>query len=81
MPAMTDQPPPRVDGVRSTSVDAAGLAMHVAQAGPEDGPVVVLLHGWPEHWWMWKAVMPALAAAGHRVLAPDLRGFGWTAAP
>lgn len=52
--------------------------MHVASAGPADGPVVVLLHGWPEHWWLWHAVIPALAADGRRVIAPDLRGFGWS---
>jgi len=53
----------------------------VATAGPHDGPVVVLLHGWPQHWWMWRHQLPALAADGHRVLALDLRGFGWSAAP
>ena len=54
--------------------------MHVAEAGPEDGDPVVLLHGWPQHWYLWREVMPALADAGYRVYAPDLRGFGWTEA-
>lgn len=41
---------------------------------------MLLLHGWPQHWWEWRAVIPELAR-DHRVLAPDLRGFGWTDAP
>jgi pimeloyl-ACP methyl ester carboxylesterase len=52
--------------------------MHVAEAG--EGDPVVLLHGWPQHWYLWRHVIPPLA--GHaRVICPDLRGFGWTAAP
>jgi pimeloyl-ACP methyl ester carboxylesterase len=51
---------------------------HVATAG--EGPPVVLLHGWPQHWWMWRHVIPQLAQT-HRVYAPDLRGFGWSDAP
>lgn len=72
---------PHVDGVAHRFVDARGLRMHVAEAGPEDGDPVVLLHGWPQHWYLWRRVMPALADAGYRVYAPDLRGFGWTEAP
>jgi pimeloyl-ACP methyl ester carboxylesterase len=52
--------------------------MHVAETG--DGPPLVLLHGWPQHWWMWREVMPSLARR-FRVIAPDLRGMGWTDAP
>lgn len=69
---------PPCAGVAHDFVDASGLRMHVASAGPADGPVVVLLHGWPEHWWLWHRVIGPLADAGYRVLAPDLRGFGWT---
>jgi pimeloyl-ACP methyl ester carboxylesterase len=54
--------------------------MHVAVAGPEDGAPVMLLHGWPQHWWLWRNVIPNLAAAGYRVYAPDTRGFGWSEA-
>jgi len=71
---------PHVDGVDHRYVDARGLRMHVAVAGPEDGEPVVLLHGWPQHWYLWREVMPALADAGYRVYAPDLRGSGWTEA-
>jgi pimeloyl-ACP methyl ester carboxylesterase len=69
---------PEVEGVTHQYVNANGLRMHVAVAGPEDGDPVLLLHGWPEHWWLWHNVIPALAQAGYRVYAPDLRGFGWT---
>ena len=60
---------------------ATGIAMHVAEAGPPDGPPVLLLHGWPQHWWCWRGVIGPLAAAGLRVLAADLRGAGWSDAP
>lgn len=69
---------PPCDGVEHSHVLAGDLRMHVASAGPPGGPVVVLLHGWPEHWWLWRDVVGPLAAAGRRVIAPDLRGFGWT---
>ena len=46
------------------------------EAGPEDGPPVVLLHGYPESSYMWREVMGPLAAAGYRAIAPDLLGFG-----
>jgi pimeloyl-ACP methyl ester carboxylesterase len=57
---------------------ANGVRVHVAEAG--DGPPLVLLHGWPQHWWAWRKVMPALAEE-RRVLCPDLRGLGWSDAP
>src|SRR5690606_1017560 len=44
------------------------------------GAPAVMLHGFPEHWWQWHEVAPAVAAAGYRVLCPDLRGAGWTTA-
>ena len=52
---------------------AAGLAYR--EAGPSDGPVALLLHGYPESSYMWREVLPALAGAGWRALAPDLAGF------
>ena len=55
-------------------VSANGIRLHVAQAG--DGPLVVLLHGFPEFWWSWRHQISGLAAAGFRVVAPDLRGYG-----
>lgn len=66
---------PQLPGVRHRFVNAGGLKTHVAVAG--DGEPVILLHGWPEHWYAWRHVIPRLADR-HRVYAPDLRGFGWT---
>jgi pimeloyl-ACP methyl ester carboxylesterase len=70
---------PHVDGVAHHWVQARGIRFHVAEAG-SGGDVVLLLHGWPQHWYEWRHLMPALADR-HRVIAPDLRGFGWTDAP
>lgn len=72
--------PPDLAGVRHDYVDAAGLRMHVAVAGLEDAPPVVLVHGWPQNWWSWRDVIPALAER-FRVIVPDLRGHGWSEAP
>jgi pimeloyl-ACP methyl ester carboxylesterase len=55
-----------------------GTRLHVAEAGA--GPPLVLVHGWPQHWWAWRRVLPELAT-GRRVLCPDLRGLGWSDAP
>ncbi len=62
-------------------VTAGGLRFHVAECGPPSGPLVLLLHGFPEFWWSWRAQVVALAAAGLRVVAPDLRGCGATDKP
>ena len=71
---------PDIDGleVEHRWVDAGGLRVHVAEAGA--GEPLVMVHGWPEHWFMWHKVMPALARH-YRLIVPDLRGFGWTDAP
>jgi pimeloyl-ACP methyl ester carboxylesterase len=51
------------------------ITLHVMAAGPVEGPLVVLLHGFPEFWYGWRRQIPALAAAGYRVLVPDQRGY------
>src|SRR4029450_11540402 len=51
-----------------------GIRLRVALAGK--GPLVVLVHGWPESWYSWRHQIAALAAAGYRVAAPDGRGYG-----
>jgi pimeloyl-ACP methyl ester carboxylesterase len=56
-----------------------GIEMHVAEAGA--GPLVLLCHGWPELWYSWRHQLVALAQAGFRAVAPDMRGFGRTSAP
>ena len=55
--------------------------LHVVSAGPTDGQLVVLLHGFPETWYAWRDHIPRLAEAGYRVLAPDMRGYGRSAKP
>lgn len=52
-----------------------GVRLHVVCAGPPDGELVVLLHGFPDFWYGWRKQLPALAAAGYRVIAPDQRGY------
>jgi pimeloyl-ACP methyl ester carboxylesterase len=59
-------------------VDIGTLNMGYAEAGPRNGPVVILLHGWPYDIYSFAEVMPLLAAAGYRVIAPYLRGYGST---
>jgi pimeloyl-ACP methyl ester carboxylesterase len=68
-----------VEGVSHRWVRARGIDFHVAEAGTGDD-VVLCLHGWPQHWYEWRHLMPALADR-HRVLALDLRGCGWSDAP
>jgi len=58
-----------------------GIELAVAEHGPSDGPVVVLLHGFPELGFSWRHQIEPLAAAGYRLLVPDLRGFGGSDAP
>jgi pimeloyl-ACP methyl ester carboxylesterase len=69
---------PELDGVTHREVVARGLRFHVAEAGA--GDPVVLVHGWPQHWWMWRHVVPLLAPHARLVMI-DLRGFGWSDAP
>jgi pimeloyl-ACP methyl ester carboxylesterase len=58
-----------------------GVSLHYAEAGPGDGPLVVLLHGFPEFWYSWRRQLPALAQAGFHVVAPDMRGYGLSDKP
>lgn len=73
---------PALPGVEHRWLDVSGgggrVRLHVAEAG--SGAPVLLLHGWPQHWWCWRRVIERLR--GHyRLLVPDLRGFGWSEAP
>src|SRR3954470_12471267 len=72
------RPMPDVPGVTHSWLPAGDLDLHVAEAG--DGPPLVLLHGYPQHWYVWHRLIPRLAEE-HRVICPDLRGFGWSPAP
>ena len=62
-------------------VYANGIRLHLAESGPQDGPCVILCHGFPESWYSWRHQLPALGAAGYHVVAPDLRGFGRSSKP
>jgi pimeloyl-ACP methyl ester carboxylesterase len=71
-------PLPEASGFDHLVIETPGLRTHVAAIG--EGEPVVLLHGFPQHWWQWHAIAPVIAARGYRVLCPDLRGAGWTVA-
>jgi pimeloyl-ACP methyl ester carboxylesterase len=74
--------PPALDGVEHRWITIpSGLRIHVALAGPEDGAPVMLVHGFPQHWWEWRHQIGPLAGDGYRVIVPDLRGAGWSDAP
>lgn len=60
-------------------IEVNGIRMHFVREG--EGPLVILLHGWPETWYSWRHQISVLAAAGYQVVAPDQRGFGRTQAP
>jgi pimeloyl-ACP methyl ester carboxylesterase len=62
-------------------VHGNGINLHVVQAGPADGPLAILLHGFPEFWYSWRRQIPALANAGFCVWAPDQRGFNLSDKP
>ncbi len=62
-------------------VETNGIRLHVVQAGPLDGPLLILLHGFPEFWYGWKGQIEPLAAAGYRVWVPDQRGYNLSDKP
>src|SRR3954454_9170108 len=64
---------------RHQAVSAGGTRFHVATLG--EGPLVLLLHGFPEFWWSWHNQLISLAAAGYRAAAVDLRGYGGSDKP
>ncbi len=75
--------PAPLDGVTLTdrTVATNGIHLHVVEAGPSSGPLVVLLHGFPEFWYGWRHQIPALAQAGFRVWVPDQRGYNLSDKP
>jgi pimeloyl-ACP methyl ester carboxylesterase len=79
LPPQPDRPADDVAadlGLEGSLVDADGTRTWVEEAGPPDGPPVVLVHGFGGSSWSWRATMPALAAAGYRAVALDLANFG-----
>lgn len=67
--------------LRHRTLSTNGIQMHVAEAGEAGAPLVLLCHGFPESWYSWRHQLPALAAAGYHVVAPDMRGYGQTDKP
>jgi pimeloyl-ACP methyl ester carboxylesterase len=65
----------------SRRIASGGVALNVAEAGPETGTPVILLHGFPEFWFGWRYQIGALAAAGYRVITPDQRGYNLSDKP
>ena len=59
----------------------ADVSIHAVAAGPQDGPLIVLLHGYPEFWFGWRAQIGPLAEAGFRVAVPDQRGYNQSSKP
>jgi hypothetical protein len=65
--------------VKHRFIQVNGIKMHIAEQG--SGPLVVLVHGFPELWYSWRHVLPALAEAGYHAVAPDMRGYGQSDVP
>ena len=65
--------------IKHRMIQTNGINMRIAEAG--EGPLVLLVHGFPESWYSWRHQLPALAAAGYHAVAPDVRGYGGTDAP
>ena len=65
--------------IRQRFVQTNGISMHIAEVGT--GPLVLLLHGFPESWYSWRHQLQALAEAGFHAVAPDQRGYGKTDRP
>ncbi|MFF8555571.1 alpha/beta fold hydrolase [Streptomyces sp. NPDC015501] len=73
------RPSTALPGATHRTVDVPGGRIHCVEQG--DGPLVLLVHGFPESWYSWRHQLPALAAAGHRAVAIDVRGYGRSSAP
>jgi epoxide hydrolase A/B len=71
---MTHQGMRMSSDVSHRMVEANGISLHIAEQG--EGPAVLLCHGFPESWYSWRHQLAALAAAGFRAIAPDMRGYG-----
>lgn len=68
-------------GWKSSRQTVNGLSLHVVEAGPADGPLLILLHGFPEFWWAWRYQITSFAQHGYHVVVPDMRGYNSSDAP
>lgn len=69
-----------IPGISFRYIESNGIRMRLATMG-DSGPLVIMAHGWPESWYSWRHQIKAVAEAGYRVVAPDMRGYGGTDAP
>ena len=69
------------ENLESTIIQTNNINLHVMQCGPEDGPLLILLHGFPEFWYSWQKQIEPLAAAGYHVWVPDMRGYNLSDKP
>lgn len=67
--------------LRSARIETNGIRLNVVEAGPADGPLVLLLHGFPEFWFCWRSQIEPLAANGYHVVVPDQRGYNLSDKP
>jgi epoxide hydrolase 4 len=67
--------------IRFSFIPVNGVTLHCAEAGPGDGPLLVLLHGFPEFWFGWREYFRPLADRGFHVVAPDQRGYNLSSKP
>ncbi len=72
----------RADGeLRLRVITSNGVRLHLAEAGPDTGPLLILLHGFPEFWYGWRHLIGALAAVGYHLVVPDQRGYNLSDKP
>lgn len=76
----TDMPASAVTP-HSSDMEINGITLRVTEAGPKNGPLVLLIHGFPELAYSWRYQIPALAEAGYHVVVPDMRGYGGSSSP
>ena len=67
--------------LREGTADVGDVSLHYVEAGDSDGPLIVLLHGFPEFWYGWRLQIAPLAAAGFRVVSPGRRGYNLSSKP
>ncbi|KAJ1686010.1 hypothetical protein LUZ63_017400 [Rhynchospora breviuscula] len=70
-----------MESISHKLIDVNGISMHVAEKGPEDGPAILFIHGFPELWYSWRHQILYLSVRGYRCIALDLRGYGGSTAP
>lgn len=70
-----------MENIEKQFIRAGDISLHTVFAGPEDGEPIILLHGFPEFWYGWRAQIPVLAEAGYRVIVPDQRGYNLSEKP